>query len=242
MVRLICLLLLVIGGSPGHADGSCNLPDSVWVTFPERGSLREDTYNRSLSTEAPSEVANLFGRQSTGKVGNFLLRDHFGGTRELYQQTQAPAVVLLFMSTGCPIVQKSIPAIKALRDEFGAKGVVFWLIDSNTEDDPTSIAEEAREFHIDLPILIDKSQSVARSFGAKRTAEVFCIKPDAWTVFYRGAIDDRLEYGTEKARVNRPYLQNALKSIIAGKKVTPARTEVKGCLIQFESSSAAGQK
>ena len=77
MVRLICLLLLVIGGSPGHADGSCNLPDSVWVTFPERGSLREDTYNRSLSTEAPSEVANLFGRQSTGKVGNFLLRDHF---------------------------------------------------------------------------------------------------------------------------------------------------------------------
>src|SRR5207245_1982220 len=159
------------------------------------------------------------------KVGNFVLRDHEGRTCELYRQTEARAVVLIFTITGCPIVQKSIPKIKTLRDEFGSKGVVFWLINSNPHDDATSIGEEARYFRIDLPILIDHSQSVARSLAATRTAEAVCLQPQSWTVFYRGAIDDQLGYGTEKRRVSHAYLENALNSFLAGKTVAPARTE-----------------
>jgi peroxiredoxin len=183
---------------------------------------------------SPGRADSSSARLQRSGVGNFVLIDHEGKSRELYHQTEARAVVLIFTTTGCPIVQKSVTRIKALRDEFGSKGVVFWLVNSNTDDDANSIREEARDFGIDLPILMDRSQVVARALNASRTAEAVCIRPKTWTVFYRGAIDDQFGYGTEKQRASHNYLENALSSFLAGKKVSPARTEVKGCRIQFE--------
>ncbi len=180
--------------------------------------------------DAPSRM----GREA-GKVENFLLLDHQGKSRELYRQTSARAVVLIFTTSGCPIIEKSTPTIKALRDEFASRGVVFWLVDSNTDDDAKTVGEETRNFAIDLPVLLDRNQSVARSVGATRTAEAFCIEPKSWKLFYRGAIDDRLGYGTEKQHASHAYLENALNNFLAGKKIKPARTEVKGCLIHFET-------
>ncbi len=162
--------------------------------------------------DAPSRM----GREA-GKVENFLLLE------------------LIFTTSGCPIIEKSTPTIKALRDEFSSRGVVFWLVDSNTDDDAKTVGEETRNFAIDLPVLLDRNQSVARSVGATRTAEAFCIEPKSWKLFYRGAIDDRLGYGTEKQHASHAYLENALNNFLAGKKIKPARTEVKGCLIHFET-------
>jgi peroxiredoxin len=176
------------------------------------------------------------------RIENFLLRDTAGAAYELYHQTNARAVVLIFTTTGCPIVQKSIPKIKELRDAFGPKGVVIWLINSNVADDAASIRDEARDFKIDLPILLDHSQSVARQLGAKRTAEAVCLRGGAWTVAYRGAIDDQFGYGTEKKHASHEYLRNALKNLLVGKKISPARTDFKGCLIQFEPSTSSGTK
>ena len=189
-----------------------------------------------------SDLSEGANRRTAFKVENFLLLDTSGKRCELYRQTDARAVVLIFTTTGCPIVQKSIPRIKELRDEFGPKGVIFWLVNSNAADDPASIREEAGDFKIDLPILLDHSQSVARQLGAKRTAEAVCIQGSSWTVAYRGAIDDQFGYGTEKKRASQEYLRNALKNLLAGKKIKPARTDFKGCLIQFEPSSTSGTK
>ena len=183
---------------------------------------------------SPGQAESSNARRQRDEVGNFVLLDHEGKSRELYRQNESRAVVLIFTTTGCPIVQKSVTRIKALRDEFGSKGVVFWLVNSNTDDDANSIREEARDFGIDLPILMDRSQVVARALNASRTAEAVCIRPKTWTVFYRGAIDDQFGYGTEKQRASHNYLENALNSFLAGKKVSPARTEVKGCRIQLE--------
>jgi len=168
------------------------------------------------------------------KVENFVLQDHLGESHELYQQGNDRAIVLIFTTTGCPIVQKSIPKIKALRDRFGSKGVRFWMVNSNTTDDAKAIGEEAREFQIDIPILMDHEQSVARSLNATRTAEVICLQPKSWKVFYRGAIDDQLGYGTERQQPIQTYLENALNNFLSGKKVSPAKTDFKGCRIQFE--------
>jgi len=183
-------------------------------------------------------ICSGLAAERSGKVENFSLPDQQGAVHELHGEGRANAVVLVFTSTGCPIVQKSIPKIKALRDEFGGKGIMFWLMDSNAQDDKESIAEEARDFKIDLPILIDHSQVVARSMGVKRTAEAICIETKSWTVFYRGAIDDQLEYGTERKQAGHNYLESALKNFLAGKKIGPARTEVKGCLFHFEHGEA----
>jgi len=188
---------------------------------------------------AKAEAASASARKGAIKLDNFSLRDHAGKTHELYNQTDARAIVLIFTSTGCPIVQKSVPKIKALRDEFAAKGVVFWLVNSNAQDDSASIVEEAKDFGIDLPILLDQSQSVARALNASRTAETICIQAKSWTVVYRGAIDDQFGYGSEKTQASQPYLENALKNLLAGKRITPTRTDVKGCVIQIEPARAS---
>ena len=172
---------------------------------------------------------------STGaRVENFSVADQSGTRHELYRQKGARAIVLIFTMTGCPIIEKSIPKIKNLRDRFGSRGIVFWLIDANTDDDAAALRKEAQEFSIDLPILLDRSQAIARGLAATRTAEVFCIDPRAWTVFYHGAVDDQFGYGTEKLRVEHAYLANALSSFLAGEQLQPAETEVRGCRIQLE--------
>ena len=196
----------------------------------------------SLAASDRTDLSDGANRRAAFKVEDFSLPDSEGKTHELYRQTQGRAVVLIFTTTGCPIVQKSIPKIRELRDEFGPKGVVFWLVNSNVADDSAGIREEAGEFKIDLPILMDRSQSVARQLNAKRTAEAVCIQSGSWTVVYRGAIDDQYGYGTEKKRAGHEYLRNALKNLLAGKKITPARTDFKGCLIQFENSLSGTEK
>jgi len=196
----------------------------------------------SLTASDGSDLSDGANRPPAFKVENFLLRDTAGNPHELYRQTEARAVVVIFTMTGCPIVQKSISRIKELRDEFGPKGVVFWLVNSNAADDAATIREEAGDFKIDLPILLDHSQSVARQLSAKRTAEAVCIQSGSWTVAYRGAIDDQYGYGSEKKRPSHEYLRNALKNLLAGKKIKPARTDFKGCLIQLDPSSASGTK
>lgn len=168
-------------------------------------------------------------------VENFRLLDHEGKSHELYRQTQAPAVVLVVAGNGCPIVRQSVGTLKALRERFADKKVIFWLLDSNSQDDQASIAEEAKEFGIDLPILMDKIQIVARSLKVTRTAEAIAISTKDWKVFYRGAIDDRLGYGTQKVQPPKTYLADALENFLAGKKVSPDRTTIKGCAISFVS-------
>lgn len=200
------------------------------------------TQSVSLLAGDNSKPPNSPSRHVVGKVENFSLRDHEGKLRDLYQQSEARAIVLIFTSTGCPIVQKSVPKLKTLRDEFGSKGVIFWLVDSNAQDDLGSIREEAADFKIDLPILLDQSQVVAKFLGVTRTAEAICIQSKSWTVFYRGAIDDQLGYGTEKRWAGHTYLKNALASFLAGKKIATARTDVKGCRFQFEPSGTAEKK
>jgi peroxiredoxin len=191
----------------------------------------------SFFSTSSSANAGLFSRaDKQPKVQNFQLQDHLGKSHELYQQTNDRAIVLIFATTGCPIVQKSVPKIKALRDRFASQDIRFWMINSNTTDDMATIREEARDFQIDLPILLDREQSVARSLNATRTAEVVCIQPKSWKVFYRGAIDDQLGYGTEKPQALNTYLENALNNFLAGKKISPAKTDFKGCRIQFETS------
>ncbi|MEO6036000.1 MAG: redoxin family protein [Verrucomicrobiota bacterium] len=172
---------------------------------------------------------------SANPVDNFRLLDHEGKSHELYRQTQAPVVVLVVAGNGCPIVRQSIETLKTLRDRFAEQKVVFWLLNPNAQDDQASVAEETKEFGIDLPVLMDKSQMVARSLKVTRTAEAIAINTKDWKIVYRGAIDDRLGYGTQKVKQPKPFLANAIEKFLAGKPISPVSAPVKGCAISFAS-------
>ncbi len=186
---------------------------------------------KSKSEKSPSDV-----------VDNFRLLDHQGKSHELYRQAQAPVVVLIVGGNGCPIVRQSIGTIKALRDRFAEQKFVFWFLNANSQDDQVSIAAEAKEFGIEFPILMDAAQLVARSLKITRTAEAIAISTKDWKIFYRGAIDDRLGYATQKVKTTQPFLVDALENFLAGKKISPAATKVKGCAISFAAIVPADGK
>jgi peroxiredoxin len=169
-------------------------------------------------------------------VENFRLTDHTGRSHELYRYAAARAIVLCVGGNGCPIVRQSVATLKELRDQFGGQGVVFAMLNANSQDDSDSIAKEAAEFEIPFPILVDSAQLVARSLHVTRTAEAIVIDPKTWTIIYRGAINDRLGYGNQKAKATENYLAAALTHFLAGQKVSPDKTPVKGCAVTFASS------
>ena len=173
-------------------------------------------------------------------AGNFRLIDHLGRSRELNYHLSDPnvqSIVLIFTGNGCAKVHEMIPAIKSLRDQFKAQGVLFWMIDANPSDNRSNIVVEANTQGIDLPILHDPAQVVAREYGAASTLEAFALKKAAetwttnWVVFYRGALDDRL--GPSPVVGTQFYLSNALTAFLSGQAVTVSRTKPNGCPIAF---------
>ena len=171
------------------------------------------------------------------KAINFQLLDHAGRAVELHRQgVGAKAIVLYVQGNGCPIVRQSIPQLKELRDAYVPQGVKFFMLNANPQDDRAAIAEEADEFGIDIPILVDESQQVAKALGCVRTAEAIVINPAGWDIVYRGAMDDRTDYVGAKSDAQHPWLKSALDALLAGAAAEPKETPTKGCLITYQSA------
>ena len=122
-------------------------------------------------------------------VDNFKLIDHTGEARELYYERDAKAVVLIVQGNSCPIVRNLITDFNALQADYAEQGVEVLMLNSNLQDTRESIAKEAAEWNIEVPILHDSAQLVGRSLELSRTAEVLVIDPSSWSVVYRGAVD-----------------------------------------------------
>ncbi|NND69329.1 MAG: redoxin family protein, partial [Halioglobus sp.] len=150
-----------------------------------------------------------------------------------YYYKNAPAIVLMTQGNGCPIVRNAMPAYREVRDAYADKGVQFFLLNSNLQDDPQSIAAEAQEFGFDIPVLVDEYQLVGESLNVTRTAEVYVIDPDTMRVVFHGPIDDRLTYEVQKAAASQHYLTDALDALLANEEVAIAAVDAPGCIVQF---------
>jgi AhpC/TSA family protein len=167
------------------------------------------------------------------RVDNFRLLDHRGASHELYYLSDAKAVVLMVHGNGCPIVRNTLPVLREIRDRYRAQGVEFILLNSNLQDDRDSIAKEAAEFKTEFPILVDEAQLIGEALGVTRTADVYVIDPKSWKLVYRGPVDDRLAYGTQRAAAEKHYLTDVLDAMLDGKPVAVSQADALGCLVNF---------
>jgi thiol-disulfide isomerase/thioredoxin len=177
------------------------------------------------------------------KVDNFRLTDETGKSHLLYALKDAPAVVLVMQGNGCPIVRKMTPDLEAIRARYAAKGVEFMMINSNLQDTRETIAKEVKDFPVNMPVLKDDNQLVGRQLGVQRTAEVFVLDPKTWKVVYHGPLNDRLTYGSAKAKASKNYASDALEAVLAGKAASfkAPKVQADGCLINFPERSAEGK-
>ncbi len=163
---------------------------------------------------------------------NFRLQDQHRATHELHWLSHAKAVVIMVQGNGCPIVRNAWPAFREIRDAYKNRGIEFLMLNSNLQDDRSSILREAEMFRIDVPILIDETQSVGESLGVIRTAEIFVIDPKSWKIVYHGPLDDSLTYEHQKLATQH-YLRDALDTVLAGGSIAVPKRDALGCLINF---------
>lgn len=176
------------------------------------------------------------------RIGDFALLDHRGKFHQLSWYGDQKAVVLFIQGNGCPIVRNGAPTLRALRDEYEDRGVAFFMLNPQPQDNRESIAEEAAEFGYDMPILVDESQLVAESLGVDRTSETFIIEPQSGEILFRGPIDDRLGYETQKPEAENHYLKDALDAVLAGEPIAGDIPEAPGCLISFPAKDRLQQE
>lgn len=167
-------------------------------------------------------------------IKEFSLTDHRGVTHTMDEYVDKDYVVMYIHGSGCPIARLSVPTFLSIRDDYQSKNIQFLMLNSFIQDDIPRIAKEAEDFKIDFPILKDADQSVARSLGVERTAEVFIIDPKTRKVLFRGPIDDSLGYETQRVNTEHNYLRDALDTVMAGGTVNINDIpDSKGCLVGF---------
>jgi hypothetical protein len=199
------------------------------------------TWLDSASAQAPRRfyrVTKPADAEPPMATTDFRLIDHLGRAHHLEYSLAEPAVravVLIFTADDCAQVDEMLAPIKSLRDQFVPQGVQFWMIDSIPADTRSNIVAGAAARGIDLPILHDPAQLVAREYGATAAPEIFVLKrqsaggPTDWAVGYRGCVDDRT--GASPTDTTQYYLSNALAAVVSDQPVIVTRAEFGGCAI-----------
>jgi peroxiredoxin len=167
-------------------------------------------------------------------IKDFELVDHLGVTHTLDEYADKDFIVIYVHGSGCPIARLSVPTYLSIQQEYSERNIEFLMLNSFIQDDMPRIQREAEEFKITFPILKDADQSVARSMGVERTAEVFIIDPRTREIHFRGPINDQLGYETQRINTTHHYLRDALDTVMAGEKVNMNDIpDAKGCLVGF---------
>jgi peroxiredoxin len=154
-----------------------------------------------------------------------------GKKHGLSEYQSAKAVVVVFTSNQCPVAIDYEQRLVALQEEFGKREVQLVAICANFEpgNELELLKERAESQKFNFPYLRDDTQKIAQAYGATHTPHVFLLdgKRD---IVYMGAIDDN----EVPEKVSKPYLRDAIESILEGKEPVTKETQPFGCRIRFK--------
>jgi peroxiredoxin len=157
------------------------------------------------------------------------------------------ALLVMFICNHCPFVKHVRAELARLGRDYGPRGVAIVAISSNDaeaypQDGPEAMKAEAVEAGYSFPYLYDKTQEVARAFGAVCTPDFFLFGPDG-RLAYRGQLDDsrpstRSFAGNAEAVTGRD-LRAALDAVLSGQTVNPAQRPSIGCNVKWRAKAGA---
>jgi peroxiredoxin len=143
--------------------------------------------------------------------------------------------VIIFSCNHCPYVRAWEDRMIDLGRRYGSKEIAFAVINSNDavkypEDSYPEMVKRAAAKGYPFPYLHDEDQSVARSYGATRTPEVFLFDGQGM-LRYHGRIDDNYE---DPQKVRSHDLKGALEAVLAGKNAPVEETPPIGCTVKWK--------
>ncbi len=166
----------------------------------------------------------------------FTLSDTSGKQVSVSDFSSAAALVVIFMCNHCPYVKHIRPGLAQLARDYQVRGVAVVGINSNDvanypADSPAKMAEEAKSAGYAFPYLYDESQSVAKSYRAACTPDIYLFDR-SHALVYRGQFDDSRP--GNNIPVTGKDLRAALDAVLAGKGVSSQQKPSIGCNIKWK--------
>jgi peroxiredoxin len=148
-------------------------------------------------------------------------------------------LVIFFTCNHCPYVIGSDEVTRATAEKYSSKGVGFAGINSNSEntyaeDSFPNMVRRMKKHNFPWVYLYDKSQEVAKSFGALRTPHFYVFDEERKLVYTGRGVDNPRD--TSRMTVNN--LDKVLDELTNGKKISVQMTNPIGCNIKWEGKDA----
>ena len=149
-------------------------------------------------------------------------------------------LLVIFLCCHCPFVVHVQGELARLSRDYessglGIVGISANDIQSHPEDSPENMRRQATQQGFRFPYCHDRSQDVARAYGAACTPDFFLFDRDHKLV-YRGQLDDSRPGAP--APVTGRDLRAAIDAVLAGQSVAAKQRPSVGCNIKWR---AAGQ-
>ena len=157
--------------------------------------------------------------------------DLAGHAFDPFADTEAKAVVFIFISTDCPISNRYAPEIRRVEEAFARSGIRFWLVYADADTSSDTIRKHLKEYRLPERVLRDPRQTLVRLAQARVTPEGAVFLPGPRLV-YHGRIDNRyVDLGKERPEATQHDLEEVLKAIVQGKPVPYSTAKAVGCYI-----------
>lgn len=152
-----------------------------------------------------------------------------GGQVDPFADPEIQAVVLVFVSTDCPIANRYAPTIEALYERYRSKPVGFWLVFPDPSESREAIHEHLAAYRHAAPALRDPEHRLVEICRATKTPEAVVFAPRR-KLAYRGRIDDLFtDFGKSRQQPTRHDLRDAIDAVLEGRAVDFADSPAIGC-------------
>ncbi len=183
----------------------------------------------SLNAHADTSAQNPASLQQP--VNALVWKDIAGNQYSDALFSKNSVTVFVFTSTQCPISNLYTTRIKELEKQYHARGVQFFVVNSNQEDTLQMVKKYSAKCSYNFPVVKDNGTAIADKLHASRTPESIVLDSKG-VVRYRGRIDDN----TDRNKIVRHDLADALEAVVTGGIVSRPRTLATGCVIFRDSS------
>jgi peroxiredoxin len=180
-------------------------------------------------------IAAYAGPQTGQPAPNFTASDIFGRTVSL-NACKGKIVVLESYYNGCPFCENHYQtgAMQELQRELTTNGVVWLLIYCAPFTPAMARQDWINRKMAPTDYIIDTGHQIARTYAMRTAPEAFVIDTNG-VLAYQGAMDDLAQThpgalpGTLDPRTARNYVREAVRALLAGKKVAVPETKPYGC-------------